>query len=193
MDGGWERPSRNEDQDAPRRLFYVAMTRARRNLIVMSNDNHEYLPTQSPSVVTRHVVPDLATVPGPRRFFQSPEMKMVDLSFAGRQGDRHIVHDAIAEAQVGAQVWLTRIGDRWQVEDSRGRALGRMSKAFAPPIDTKFVTGEIAAIIHWRKEDADERFHHLLKCANWEVVVPELVFEEVKGAERVSRKDQNDK
>jgi ATP-dependent DNA helicase RecQ len=41
LDGGWERPSRNEDPDAPRRLFYVAMTRARRNLVVMSNDNHE--------------------------------------------------------------------------------------------------------------------------------------------------------
>ncbi|SFO41732.1 ATP-dependent DNA helicase RecQ [Roseovarius lutimaris] len=193
MDGGWERPSRNEDQDAPRRLFYVAMTRARRNLIVMSNDNHEYLPTASPSVVKRHVVPDLATVPGPRRFFQSPEMKMVDLSFAGRQGDRHVVHNAIAEAQVGAPVRLSSVGDRWQIEDVQGRALGRMSKAFAPPIGTKFVTGEIAAIIHWRKEDADERFHHVLKRANWEVVVPELVFEEVKGAERVSRRDQNDK
>jgi ATP-dependent DNA helicase RecQ len=68
-----------------------------------------------------------------------------------------------------------------------------MSKAFAPPIGTKFVTGDIAAIIHRRKEDADERFHHLLKRTNWEVVVPELVFEEVKGAERVSRRDQNDK
>ena len=193
MDGGWERPSRNEDQDAPRRLFYVAMTRARRNLIIMSNDNHEYLPTESPSVVTRYVVPDLATVPGPRRFFQSPEMKMVDLSFAGRQGDRHVVHNAIAEAQVGAPVRLSSVGDRWQIEDVRGRALGRMSKAFAPPIGTKFVTGEIAAIIHWRKEDADERFHHLMKRANWEVIVPELVFEEVKGAERVFSRDQNGK
>nr|WP_254430686.1 RecQ family ATP-dependent DNA helicase [Ruegeria arenilitoris] len=183
LDGGWERPSRNEDQDAPRRLFYVAMTRARRNLIVMSNDNHEYLPTESPAVITRQVVPDLSTVPGPRRFFQSPEMKMVDLSFAGRQGDRHVVHDAIAEAQVGAPVRLSRVGDRWQIEDHHGRVLGRMAKAFVHPKGTKFVTGEIAAIIHWRKEDADERFHHLMKRANWEVVVPELVFEEVKEDE----------
>lgn len=192
MDGGWERPSKNEDQDAPRRLFYVAMTRARRNLIVMSNDNHEYLPTVSPSVVTRHVVPDLATIPGPRRFFQSPEMKMVDLSFAGRQGDQHAVHTAVAEAQVGAPVRLSKVGDRWQIEDAQRRVLGRMSKAFAPPVGTEFVSGEIAAIINWRKEDADERFHHLMKRANWEVVVPELVFEEVKCAERVSGRDQND-
>jgi len=144
----------------------------------MSNDNHEYLPTLSPAVVTRHVVPDLASVPGPRRFFQSPEMRMVDLSFAGRQGEGHNVHKAIAEAQVGAPVTLSRTGDRWQIEDARGRPLGRMSKAFAPPKGTKFVTGEIAAIIQWRKDDSDERFHHFLKRDSWEVVVPELVFQE---------------
>ncbi|WP_375186104.1 RecQ family ATP-dependent DNA helicase [Pseudooceanicola sp.] len=177
LDGGWERPSRNEDQDAPRRLFYVAMTRARRNLIVMSNDNHEYLPTGSISVVTRHVVPDFATVPGPRRFFQSPEMKMVDLSFAGRQGDRHAVHEAVTEAQVGAPISLSEVGGRWQIEDVEGRALGRMAKSFSPPTGKKLVAGEIAAIIRWRKEDADERFYHLLKRESWEVVLPELVFE----------------
>lgn len=177
MDGGWERPSRNEDQDAPRRLFYVAMTRARRNLIVMSNDNHEYLPTQSSAVVTRHVVPDLSGTPAKRRYFQSPEMRMVDLSFAGRQGSRHVVHRAISEAHVGGAVQLVQVGDRWHIEDVQGRALGRMSKAFSPPPNAKFVSGEIAAIIKWRKEDADEGFHHLLKRDHWEVVVPELIFE----------------
>ncbi|PVA06162.1 RecQ family ATP-dependent DNA helicase [Thalassorhabdomicrobium marinisediminis] len=182
MDGGWERPSRNEDQDAPRRLFYVAMTRARRNLIVMSNDHHEYLPTASPSVVTRHVVPDMTTVPGPRRFFQSPELRMVDLSFAGRQADRHEVQDAIAEARTGAPIRLAKVQDRWQIKDMKGRELGRMARAFAPPRNTKFVSGEIAAIIYRRKEDNEERFQHLLKRESWEVIVPQLVFE-VAGEE----------
>lgn len=70
----------------------VVMTRAKRNLIVMSNDNHEYLPSQSLAVINRHVTPDLASFPGPRRYFQSVEMRMVDLSFAGRQGHRHVIH-----------------------------------------------------------------------------------------------------
>ncbi|WP_217358270.1 DUF6538 domain-containing protein [Ruegeria sp. HKCCA4633] len=43
------------------------------------------------------------------------------------------------------------------------------------------------------KEDADESFRHLMKRASWEVVVPELIFEEVKGAERVFGKYQNGK
>lgn len=178
LDGGWEKPSRNEDQDAPRRLFYVAMTRARRNLIVMSNDNHEYLPTRSHSVITRHVVPDMNALPGPRRYFQSAEMRMVDLSFAGRQGDRHAVHRAVAQARVGDKVRLTDIGERWQIEDSRGQPLGRMAKAFVPPPGTRLLYGEIAAIIRWGKEDADEAFHHLLRRDIWEVVLPELAFQE---------------
>ncbi len=179
LDGGWERPSRNEDQDAPRRLFYVAMTRARRNLVVMSNDNHEYLPTQSPAVINRRVTPDLAALPGPRRYFQSAEARMVDLSFAGRQYQGQPALGAIAEARIGDPMTLVREHDRWHMKDSSGRSLGRMAKSFAPPMNTRFSRGEIAAILRWRKEDGDEAFHHMLKRDSWEVIIPEVVFETV--------------
>lgn len=177
LDGGWERPSRQEDQDAPRRLFYVAMTRARRNLVVMSNDNHEYLPTQSPAIVSRTVSPDLSASPRPRRYFKSPEARMVDLSFAGRQGQNHPSLCAIAEARIGDPISLVFEQARWHMKDTKGRSLGRMAKSFEPPTDTRFLRGEVAAILRWRKEDAGEAFHHTLRRDNWEVVVPELVFE----------------
>jgi len=177
LDGGWERPSRNEDQDAPRRLFYVAMTRARRNLVVMSNDNHEYLPTQSPAVIKRYVTPDLAAFPGPRRYFQSAEARLVDLSFAGRQRENHPALGAIAKAQIGDPMTLVREHDRWHMKDSSGRTLGRMAKNFTPPGNTRFVRGEIAAILRWRKEDGDKPFHHTLKRDAWEIIIPEMVFE----------------
>jgi len=177
LDGGWERPSRNEDQDAPRRLFYVAMTRARRNLVVMSNDNHEYLPTQSPAILSRTVAPNLPAFPGPRRYFQSAEARAVDLSFPGRQRAGHPVLAAIAEARVGDPIVLVHERDRWQINDARGRSLGRMSKNFSPPPDSRFMRGEIAAILHWRKEDGDEAFNHMLRRDVWEVVIPEIVFE----------------
>ena len=32
LDGGWDRIGRGEERDAPRRLYYVAMTRAKRSL-----------------------------------------------------------------------------------------------------------------------------------------------------------------
>lgn len=176
LDGGWESPSRTEDQDAPRRLFYVAMTRARRSLAVMSNDNHEYLPTRAHSVLIRRVTPDLASLPGPRRYYFAAEARMVDLSYAGRQRPGHDCLDATNEARVGDPVSLSKEGDHWLLRDVKGRMLGRMSKAFAPPPNTRFERGEIAAILAWRKEDAAEAFHYTLRRDAWEVVIPELVF-----------------
>ncbi|MCR8725931.1 RecQ family ATP-dependent DNA helicase [Frigidibacter sp. SLM-1] len=178
LDGGWERPSREEDQDAPRRLFYVAMTRARRSLAVMSNDNHEYLPTDSPSILTRHVTPILTAFPSPRRHYVSPEARMVDLSFAGRQRPGHPALAAIADAQIGDPVRLDLENGQWFIRDAKGRVLGRMAKSFSPPPRTRFARGEIAAILRWRKEDGDEAFHYTLKRDEWEVVLPELVFED---------------
>ena len=35
LDGGWNRVGQSEDRDAPRRLYYVAMTRARQTLTLM--------------------------------------------------------------------------------------------------------------------------------------------------------------
>ena len=177
LDGGWERPSGREDQDAPRRLFYVAMTRARRNLIVMSNDNHEYLPAQSSAIITRNVKPDLAAFPGPRRYFQSAEARMVDLSFAGRQRDNHPVHLAIASARIGDPIVLVLEQDRWHIKDRKGVVLGRLAKSFSPPANTRFLRAEIAAILRRRKQDGEEAFYHMLKRDTWEVVIPEMVFE----------------
>ena len=179
LDGGWERPSRNEDQDAPRRLFYVAMTRARRNLVVMSNDNHEYLPAKSSAIVSRPAAPDLSTFPGPRRYFQSAEARMVDLSYAGRQGHNHSALGAISEARVGDAINLVFEQGLWEMKDKGGRSLGRMAKSFSPPSGTKFVKGEVAAILRRRKEDNEEEFHHTLRRDTWEVIVPELVFQAV--------------
>ena len=181
LDGGWERPGRNEDQDAPRRLFYVAMTRARRNLIVMSNDNHEYLPARSQSILSRKVTPDIAAFPGPRRYFQSAEARMVDLSFAGRLGNASPSLGAIAEARIGDPVWLMDDGGVWALGDARGRILGRMAKKnFLHPENAKFVRGEIAAILRRYREDNEEEFRSMIKRDIWEVIVPELVFEEVR-------------
>lgn len=50
-------------------------------------------------------------------------------------------------------------------------------RAFAPPDGAAFLRGEVAAILIWRREDGDEDFHHLLRRDEWNVVLPELVFE----------------
>ena len=52
-----------------------------------------------------------------------------------------------------------------------------MAKSFAPPPNTKFVSGKTAAILRWRKEDGDEAFYYTLRRDSWEIVIPEMAFE----------------
>ena len=67
LNGGWERPSKGEDPDAPRRLFYVAMTRARRSLAIIANGQHPFV-KQDKEHVLRRAAPDVAdSVPFRRR------------------------------------------------------------------------------------------------------------------------------
>ncbi len=67
LNGGWDRPSRNEDLDAPRRPFYVAMTRARRSLAVMTQGAYARkargLPCQIPDIFAGHLSPSCGVLP----------------------------------------------------------------------------------------------------------------------------------
>ncbi len=179
LNGGWDRPSLGEDADAPRRLFYVAMTRARSTLTVLAEGPHAFV-QPSDAILSRRVIPDAATLPRARLRYVPPDPKLVYLSFAGRLrlGDPSLV--AIAGARPGDPVHLIRDGDRWRIDNAEGQALARLSRAFAPPEGTTFLRGEVAAILKWRREDGDEEFDHLLRRDTWEVILPELVFEEGK-------------
>lgn len=176
LDGGWDRPSKNEDEDAPRRLFYVAMTRAKRSLSALTAGRHPLLSSESGSVVLRTVRPDLATLPDSRNRYILPDPKLVDLSYAGRLRDGDTSLLAISQAKTGDPVTLIRSGDRWEILDGKGRTLGRMSRAFEPPKDATFQSGNLAAMLSWRREDGDEAYHTALKRDAWEVVLPELRF-----------------
>jgi len=48
LDGNWDKVDRGEDEDAPRRLYYVAMTRARRTLVLMRFQRGPYPPRSAP-------------------------------------------------------------------------------------------------------------------------------------------------
>ncbi len=177
LNGGWHRASHNEDREAHRRLFYVAMTRARQSLTVLTCGEHPLLKTGLKSVLRRRVVPDLCENMPPRNIYQMPTMDYVDLSFAGRQHDSHEVHAAIRSAKVGDSLSLELRNQSWVLLDARKRILGRMSKTWQPPMGHVFVSGQVRAIINWRKADNAEDYIQYLKRDSWETVLPEMLFQ----------------
>lgn len=176
LNGGWQALSKGEDGEAPRRLFYVAMTRARRSLAVVTSGVHAFVLADSESEILRKVeMPRRLDLPEPDQY-QVPDQSVVDLSYAGRLSETSPTLAAISTAKVGDPVTLALQKGKWLILDRSHRPLGRMAGNWAPPKGTQLVAGKVGAIVRWRKADNDERFQSYLKRDEWETVLPELVF-----------------
>nr|WP_245319109.1 ATP-dependent helicase [Mesorhizobium temperatum] len=176
LNGGWDKPSQGEDHDAPRRLFYVAMTRARRSLAIIAQGQHPFV-QQDKEHVLRRAAPAVADgVALPTALYQVPNLKTVDLSWAGRLRPGNPSLAAISAAKVGDPIQIVRDGPLWMIQDKQGQALGRMARSWSPPEGLIFLRGEVGAIVRWRKSDSLEEFRVHLHRDVWEAVLPELVF-----------------
>ncbi len=176
LNGGWKTLSQGEDGEAPRRLFYVAMTRARRSLAVVTSGEHAFVRADSDSEVLRKVeMPRRIDLQEPDQY-QVPDQSSVDLSYAGRLPNTNPTHFAIAASQVDDPVTLELREGKWIILDRDRRPLGRMAGNWAPPSATRLVSGKVGAIVRWRKTDSEESYQTYIKQEEWETVLPELVF-----------------
>jgi ATP-dependent DNA helicase RecQ len=142
LDGGWERAGRNEDRDAPRRLCYVAMTRARSTLTLACLARpHPLLDglAGSDAVLRRAPVDLPPPAPELARHYRRLAPGDVDLGLAGRHGPEHPVHGAIAALQAGDRVGLRAAGGRWELADEAGQAVGRLARGCSWPAGMRCV------------------------------------------------------
>ncbi|MFO1420756.1 MAG: RecQ family ATP-dependent DNA helicase [Candidatus Competibacteraceae bacterium] len=180
LDGGWAKVGRDEDLDAPRRLYYVATTRARKSLTLARFDGRhpllDALP-ESPSIFQR--APTCLPQPAPElaRRYQRLTLRDVDLGFAGRHAANNPVHEVIAALSAGDRLRLRPAKERWELVDARGHTVGRLARVYAPPTGMRCIAAQVAAIIIRRREDTEPEYRDSVRCERWEVVVPELVFE----------------
>lgn len=171
--GNWQRSN-----DAERRLFYVAMTRARQTLTVChtptpntgQGQGHAFVhDLQTVALRTQPAPPPATDAPILR--YETPGLNQVYLSWAGKLAPTHPVHRAIAALQVGDSLML-RLSHgrrpRWQLMDKHGTQVGAMATAFLPAPNVQAVT---VAAIHVRQANANDR-EQGVQCSHWEVVVP---------------------
>lgn len=181
LDGEWTESGAGAD-DASRRLYYVAMTRARHTLLLArlgrGSPLLDSLP-RSPAILFRPatVLPEPPTALD--RQYRRLSWKDVDIDYAGRLAPEHPVHAAIAALTVGERIELVpgRNG-KWEFLTSHGCA-GRLSGSFSLPAGMRCIAAEVAAIHLRRPPDvSDPDFRQRLhpRCQAWELVVPELVF-----------------
>ena len=178
LDGEWQRQS-GEDADAARRLYYVAMTRARKTLtLARMEGNHPLLDrlTDSPALLRRPPSQWLPTPVGLQHRYLSPSLREIDLGFAGRKSPGDALHHRLATLHCGDALQLApdHRGFRLLTED--GHDVGRFSGKYSPPEGLRCIGAKVRAVVVWRRRDTPPEYLDRCRCDQWEVVLPELVF-----------------
>ena len=180
LDGGWNRVDRDEDSDAPRRLYYVAMTRARHTLaLTRFRRGH---PIQNAlrgnsSVLCRESV-NLPPAPSElKRRYSRLSLQDIYLSFAGYKSAGSPVHRAIAALSPGDQLNVRVGSKRWELLDRNGKVVGQLASGFDALDNMRCTRAKVWAIVVWNREYSEPQYQAGLPCDSWEVVVPELIFE----------------
>ena len=185
LDGGWGRIGNGEDGDSPRRVYYVAMTRARRTLtLARLQGPHPFLDDlQADQAVLRREEPLPRPQPGHElaRRYQRLSLRDIFLGFASYRPRDHAVHRSIAALSPGDRLGV-RVGDhRWELTDRNGTVVGQLARRFEAPLGMRCVFATVTAIVAWDRERSEPEYRDGLACDAWEVVVPELVFEPIPG------------
>ena len=190
LDGEWRASGRHEDPDAWRRLFYVAMTRARKTLALARlarfgggapelRDQPAAAPIRelegSRAVLSRgfSVLPDPPAEAYLRR--QALSLGDVDLGFAGRLPASNRIHADIRGLGPGDGLVMRTDSAPWRVATAEGRTVGRLARTYEPLGPVR--EARVRAVVRWSQDTSEPDYRDGLRCDAWEVVVPELVFE----------------
>ena len=186
LDGDWSLSGRSEDPDAARRLYYVAMTRARQTLTLAHFDRSGGFQselTDHLATIWRKVAKPPPCTKAIMYRYVRPKLEDIDLGFAGRRHERNRIHADIASLSIGDPLDM-REGNygRWELSDRNGHVVGRFSRAYKPAPGERCRSAQVYAVTSRNREMSDPNFYHSIKCETWETVIPEMVFEPIRQA-----------
>ncbi len=179
LDGGWQR--RGQDSwEQLRRLYYVAMTRARQTLALVQSAEHgapwlrEF---EGDAFARTRFAMDATQQPLPNLGYELFALSDVNLSYAARSAQHEAIATSIGELCTGDPLSFTTTTNWIFLTDRHGNRVGALSKAATARWREQLPNVEsvrVAAVLVRRRGDADEEGLQRLKRDEWLVVVPEV-------------------
>jgi len=172
LDGdGW-----GDRRDEERRLFYVAMTRARKTLTICEQVKGAHSFTKYLNAISLRSRPEVPVVTnglGNRIWIADPEQ--VVLSWPGYFGPKAPIHKAINHLNYGDSLLLRHRSDGnpgWELADGEGTVVTRMAKRFTPP-EGKIVSVRVGCILTRIAKGSEIE---QTKIPEWELILPEIEY-----------------
>jgi len=178
VDGGWVAPATEEQ----RRLFYVAMTRAKETLCLMQRQDQ-----RNPFLaeITGDHLLARAVNPSPKtgtltRQYAILGMKDVDLSYAGSFDASQPIHQHLARLNTGSRLSMENNNGKVVLKD-QNRVVAVLSKQGAQFWSAKISAIEsvtVLAMVRRYREDSEEGYQSRCKVEQWELPLVEVVFDD---------------
>jgi len=178
VDGGWVTPATEEQ----RRLFYVAMTRAKETLCLMHRQDQRnpfLAEITGDHLLARTVNPPPQTGTLTKQY-AILGMKDVDLSYAGSFDASQPIHQHLARLNTGSRLSMENNNGKVVLKD-QDRVVAVLSKQGVQFWTSKINAIEsvtVLAMVRRYREDSEEGYQARCKVEQWELPLVEVVFDD---------------
>jgi ATP-dependent DNA helicase RecQ len=182
LDGDWSTPRSRQAWEEERRILYVAMTRAKENLMLMKSAqraNPLLRDVTGGSILTRQSAVPLASC-NDRALFRYEILGLgeIFMDYAGGFPPKHPIHTSLARLGTGSQVTLADTGESIDIKDGDNHTVGRLANEAAKTWRRRLETIEkvrVLAILQRTRKDPDEGILPYIKSESWELPLLEVV------------------
>ena len=181
----WQVPPPQLEEE--RRLYYVAMTRARETLHLLHLES-----APNPHIASLHGEfalrrrPDLAPAAiASQRTYHLLGMEDLYLDFAGRKPEHHPTRQALRALHAGCRVGIKGHGEQVDLVNEQGVALARLSKkaqAIWAPRVASIKEARVVALVRRRRDElADTKLQASCHGQSWQVPLVELACDTARA------------
>jgi len=177
LDGNWSTPATEEQ----RRLLYVAMTRAKETLCLLRRQdlNNPYLQSlNGDCILQRHNEAETShPITLGNKQYTILGLKDFDLAYAGSCTERHPVHQALANLDIGSEVELYNQNGKVVVRKDNV-IIALLSKKAQQHWQNQLMhiqSASIIAMITRYKTDSEKEYQSRCKVEQWEVPMIEVI------------------
>jgi ATP-dependent DNA helicase RecQ len=181
--GGWTRGKGQQEQEEERRVYYVAMTRARETLCLFER-------ADAPNPHTGFIEGDFRLKGDPPVTAQPDElvlgrrydilgMEELFLDYAGRKRREDSVHGHLAALKAGDPLRLVPNGEYIELHDGNGNCVAQLSQMGRKTWRERLGCVEkvtVLAMVERRAQDTGVEYRDRCHCEQWEIPLAEVVY-----------------